>query len=78
MIKNFNEMLSKVKENPIKKTVAIAAAQANSAIEAAVLAINENLADSILVGDKLAIQEIIKTRSLNMKASFKSLIQAKT
>ncbi|MCB5250770.1 MAG: bifunctional enoyl-CoA hydratase/phosphate acetyltransferase [Candidatus Cloacimonadales bacterium] len=60
MIKNFNEMLSKVKENPIKKTVAIAAAQANSAIEAAVLAKNENLADSILVGDKLAIQEIIK------------------
>jgi phosphate butyryltransferase len=60
MIKNFNEMLNMVKENEVKKTVVIAAAQTDTAIEAAVLAKSENLAESILVGDKHSIEDIIK------------------
>jgi phosphate butyryltransferase len=59
MIKNFDEMLSLVKNNPQKKTVVIAAAHTDTAIEAAVLAKEENLAESLLVGDKAAIQKLI-------------------
>ncbi|HOE90503.1 MAG TPA: phosphate acyltransferase [Candidatus Cloacimonadota bacterium] len=70
MIKNFDEMLSKVKQNENKKTVVIAAAQVDSAIEAAVLAKKENLADSILVGDKPAIEDIIKRQFPEFTSAF--------
>ncbi len=59
MLNNFNEMLNKVKSQSEKKTVIVAAAQTDSAIEAAILAHDEHLAHSILVGDKIAIEEII-------------------
>lgn len=62
MLKNFNEMLNKVKSQETKKTVIVAAAQTDSAIEAAILAHDENLAQSILVGDKVAIEDIINTQ----------------
>lgn len=50
-MKDFNELLKKVKQLPGKKVV-IAAAQSGSAIEAALMAKRENLANSILVGDE--------------------------
>lgn len=59
MIKNFDELLQKLKKNPEKKTVVIAAAQTESAIEAAVMAKKEELANSLLVGDKTVIEKII-------------------
>lgn len=59
MIKNFDEMLNLVRTNPVKKTVAIAAAHTETAIEAAILAKDENLANSILVGDKTIIEQLI-------------------
>lgn len=59
MIQNFDQMLEMVRQNPVKKTVVIAAAQTDSAIEAAVLAKENNLADSLLVGDKTAIEKLI-------------------
>jgi phosphate butyryltransferase len=58
MIRNFDEMLARVKQLDGKK-VLIAGAQTASALEAAVLAKQENLADSILIGDKNAILEIL-------------------
>ncbi|HPR17793.1 MAG TPA: bifunctional enoyl-CoA hydratase/phosphate acetyltransferase [Candidatus Cloacimonadota bacterium] len=51
MIRNFDELLAKVKKLP-NKTVAIAAAQSGTALEAALMAKRENIAESILVGDK--------------------------
>ncbi len=59
MIENFNQMLEMVKKNPERKTVVIAAAQTDSAIEAAVLAKEYDLANSLLVGDKGAIENLI-------------------
>jgi len=62
MIKNFNELLEKCKQNPEKKTVVIAAAQTESAIEAAIMAKEENLADCLLTGDKYAIEKMIEEK----------------
>ncbi|MBN2828856.1 MAG: bifunctional enoyl-CoA hydratase/phosphate acetyltransferase [Candidatus Cloacimonetes bacterium] len=59
MIRNFDEMLIRVKQLSGKK-VLIAGAQTGSAIEAAVLAKQEQLADSVLIGDKQSIIEILK------------------
>jgi len=50
MIKNFEQLLAKVKDMK-NKTVVIAAAHTSSAIDAAIMAKKENIADSILVGD---------------------------
>ena len=62
MIKNFNELLEKCKKSPDKQTVVIAAAQSESAIEAAILAKDENLANSLLVGDKTQIENILSEK----------------
>ena len=59
MLKNFNELLSNLKNRPEKKTIAIAAAQTESAIEAAVMAKKEGLANSLLIGDKKVIEKIL-------------------
>ncbi len=59
MFKNFNEMISHVKNNP-KGTVVIAAAQTETVLDAAILAKKENLAESILVGDKTAILNLLQ------------------
>lgn len=59
MIKNFDELLTRVK-NSRRGTVIIAAAQTESALAAAILAKTEGLAESILVGDAPAIQELLQ------------------
>jgi len=59
MITNFDQLLEKVRQTTDKKTVVIAAAQTLTAIEAAVDARKENVANSLLVGDKKAIQKIL-------------------
>ncbi len=58
MLKNFDDLMQKLKAKPNKKVI-IAAAHTSSAIEAAVLAKKENFADSILVGDKKFIDEYL-------------------
>ncbi len=55
MIKSFTELLSFVKTQP-KKTVVVAAAHTESAIDAAILAVKENLANCTLVGDEKYIK----------------------
>ncbi|MCL1826726.1 MAG: bifunctional enoyl-CoA hydratase/phosphate acetyltransferase [Candidatus Cloacimonetes bacterium] len=59
MIKNFDELLQLCRQKTDKKTAVIAAAQTESAIEAAVIAAAENLTKCLLVGDKAAIEAII-------------------
>jgi phosphate butyryltransferase len=69
MIRNFDQMLELVKQQTGKKVI-IAAAQTDSAIEAAILAKKENLADSILVGDKAAILSLLKEMAPEYENSF--------
>jgi len=59
MIRDFDQLLARVKEKA-NKCVVIAAAQSASALEAAVMAKKENLADSILTGDKSFIEEFLQ------------------
>ncbi len=58
MIKNFEQLLAKVKEME-NKTVVIAAAHTSSAIDAAIMAKKENIADSLLVGNKQFINKYL-------------------
>jgi len=69
MIKDFNQLIDRVKEMP-NKTVAVAAAQSVSAIEAAVMVKRDNLADSLLIGDKIAIEHIIAENYPEFSNSF--------
>ncbi|MEA2095523.1 MAG: phosphate acyltransferase [Candidatus Cloacimonadota bacterium] len=59
MIKNFEQLITKVKEMK-NKTVVIAAAHTSSAIDAAIMAKKENIADSLLVGDKHYIDSYLQ------------------
>jgi len=58
MIGNFDELLAIVKKRS-NRTVAIAAAHTYTALEAAVEAKKENIADSILIGEKKYIIDLI-------------------
>ncbi len=69
MFKNFDEMIASVKQGR-KGTVIIAAAQTESVLDAAILAKRENLAESILVGDKPAILELLNTLAPELQNSF--------
>lgn len=65
MSKSFDDLLSRVKEIPIKK-VAVAVAQDEPVLEALKEAIENNIAQAILVGDKQKIQEIAKKIDLDL------------
>ena len=69
MIKNFDELLAKVKKMKNKKVV-IAAAHTSSALEAAILAKKEGIADSLLVGDKAVILEYFKENAPKLIDAF--------
>ena len=58
MIKNFEQLMTKVKEMK-NKTVVIAAAHTSSVIDAAIMAKKENIADSLLIGDKQFINKYL-------------------
>ena len=70
MIKNFEQLMEKLRKRTEKKTVVIAAAQTESAIEAAIMAKKEGLANSLLVGDKLVIEKIIKENFSDFVGAF--------
>ena len=59
MIRNFNELLEKAKSMK-NKTVVITAAQTASVLDAAILAKMENIANSLLVGDKVFIENYLE------------------
>ena len=59
MIKNFEQLITKVKEMK-NKTIVIDAAQTSSVIDAAIMAKKENVADSLYIGDNLFIIKYLK------------------
>lgn len=59
MIHNFQEMMDAVKQSGVKKKVAIAAAQDIDVLTCALAARNADLADFVLVGDRLKISGIL-------------------
>lgn len=65
MSKNFDDLLSILKEVPTKK-VAVAVAQDEPVLEAIKEATEKNIAQAILVGDKQQIQEIAKKIDLDL------------
>ncbi len=69
MIKNFDELLEKVKKMKNKKVV-IAAAHTSSALKAAIMAKKEGIADSLLVGDKAVILEYFKENAPELTDTF--------
>lgn len=69
MIKSFDELIQQVKEFPTKK-VAIPGADTEAAIQAAISAKKENIADFLLIGNKDKILSLIKTIDKEMCDSF--------
>lgn len=69
MIKNFDELLTKLKAAK-RGTAVIAAAQTPSVLDAAILAKDQTLAESILVGDKKEILELLDKMAPHHKDSF--------
>lgn len=57
MVKNFDEVITKVKSGRIRK-VAVAVAQDEPVLEAVKAAKEQGIADAVLVGDETAIKEI--------------------
>ena len=69
MIKNFEQLLAKVKEMK-NKTVVIAAAHASSAIDTAIMAKKENIANSLLIGDKQCIDKYLQENASEFVNTF--------
>lgn len=65
MSKNFEDLLSRLKEVPTKK-VAVAVAQDEPVLEAIKEATEKGIAQAILVGDKHEIQEIAKKIDMDL------------
>ena len=65
MIKTFDEVISKVKSQSMKK-VAVAVAQDEPVLEAIRDAKKNGIADAILVGDKEEIIKIAETIGMNI------------
>lgn len=60
MLRNFDEMVEKVKGLPAKRTVALVAAEDRHALEAVLHAEKEGIVKAILVGDEGKIRELLK------------------
>jgi phosphate butyryltransferase len=69
MIKNFDELILRVKQAR-RGSVVIAAAQTESVLDAAILAKKEGLADNILVGDAQKIKDLLHKMSPEHSDSF--------
>lgn len=69
MIKNFDELLDRVKQAR-RGTVVIAAAHTESVLDAAILAKREDLAESLLVGDKAGILQLLEKMAPELVNSF--------
>lgn len=65
MSKTFDELISKVKEIPMKK-VSVAVAQDSAVLEAVRAAKDRQIADAILVGDETLIREIAKNDNVDI------------
>jgi phosphate butyryltransferase len=68
-MKNFNEMLDKIRTKERKKVI-IAAAQTDSVLDAAILAYREGVADSILVGNAAEIRKLLTDLAADLVDKF--------
>ena len=64
MIKSINELVNKAKEIETK-TLVVACAADEHVIQAVEMARQENIINGILVGDELAIKEILKDQNID-------------
>jgi len=69
MIRSFDELIAKVKKLPSKEVV-IPGAHTSSAVEAAIMAKKEEIADFLLIGNVAVIKEYIKQIDASMIDQF--------
>jgi phosphate butyryltransferase len=67
MVNKLDELIQLAKKRE-KKTIAIAAAQDKVVLEAVIQAVDDNIVEAILVGDKTKIEEIAKELNINLDA----------
>lgn len=66
MLKNFSELIQKVRSTEIKKRVAVVAAQDEHTLQAVFKANKDNIVDPILIGSKERIKEILDRLQENL------------
>lgn len=74
VIKNFDELIKKVQNFEGRKKVAVAAAHDEHTLEAVMHAVENNIVDPVLIGDKKKIIEILD--KLGKKVSDEAIIDA--
>ena len=60
MIKDFNQLKQMLKEKPVKRTVAVVAAQDGHTLEAVVHAAKDGMINPILIGREDEIRDILR------------------
>lgn len=60
MIKNFDELKEMLRKEPVKRTVAVVAAQDEHTLEAVVMAHKDGLVEPVLLGEEEKIHKILK------------------
>lgn len=66
IIKKLDDLVTHVKDKNLKKTVAVANAQDDNSLFAITKAVNENIIDAILVGNKAEIENKLKLTNTNL------------
>ena len=59
MIKNFDTLIQMLRDEPVKKRVAVVAAQDEHTLEAVIRAYHDGLVEPVLLGDKAKITELL-------------------
>ncbi len=72
MIKNFSELVNMLRDEPVKKRVAVVAAQDEHTLEAVIRAWHDGLVEPVLIGESEKIKEIL--RKLNAESLSESII----
>lgn len=65
MLKNFEEIVERVRANPVKRTMAVAAAADGAVIDAVLHARREGLVEAIYVGDAAQIRQLLAERGVD-------------
>lgn len=60
MIKNFDELITMLRSQPVKKRVAVVAAQDEHTLEAVIRAYHDGLVEPVLLGDVQKISDLLK------------------
>ena len=76
MLKNFEEIVERVRANPVKRTMAVAAAADGAVIDAVLHARREGLVEAIYVGDAAQIRQLLAERGVDPDTS--RIVDART